>query len=479
MKFGVSPSGIYRSSADPAVGSPTSSGALQHYSAMFADSRKWLQSGWLDYLAPQVYWYIAQAGSDYKLLVPWWNNYAFGRHIYTGLADYKMNTAGWTSPSQIADQIAINRANANVFGQVHFRHTFLQNNPLNYRTDLKDNIYRKPALLPAMPWKDNVQPQTPVAITPSLNADCSVSLSWTAPETGTGDFDKVRRYAVYRSEQNSIDTEDAANLVGITNAAETAYTDRTAEPGKFYFYSVTTLNRLHHESAAANTASSDTEAPTVQVQGITRSLLGGTISIAAAEVDNGSTDNWGIASLALDRTDFSCSNIGDNQVVLTATDKAGNASSASATVTVLGAVPAPAIAVSRADDTATGQPANTIVLGYGAQSVTLTASDASAGSASGFVWTPGDGLSGTNGASTQFTPLAPGSYALRVQAANQYGCRADTTVTIPVIDARCKGNKVLVCKSTGSGSNPAQELCVPDNAVPAHLKGGAVLGACS
>ena len=46
---------------------------LQHYSAMFADSRKWLQSGWLDYLAPQVYWYIGQAGSDYKLLVPWWN----------------------------------------------------------------------------------------------------------------------------------------------------------------------------------------------------------------------------------------------------------------------------------------------------------------------------------------------------------------------------------------------------------------------
>ena len=59
MKFGVSPSGIYRSSTDPAVGSPTSSGASQHYSSMFADTRKWIQQGWVDYLAPQLYWAIA------------------------------------------------------------------------------------------------------------------------------------------------------------------------------------------------------------------------------------------------------------------------------------------------------------------------------------------------------------------------------------------------------------------------------------
>ena len=67
----------------------------------------------------------------------------------------------------------------------------------------------------------------------------------------------------------------------------------------------------------ANTVSSDSEAPVVKTQDITRSLLGGTVSITAAEVDNGSADNWGIASLALDKTDFSCRDIGSNQVVLT------------------------------------------------------------------------------------------------------------------------------------------------------------------
>jgi len=80
VKFGISPSGIYRSdpafpngTANPSVGSWTATGAFQHFSSSFADTRKWLQSGWLDYLAPQLYWFIGQTGSDYQLLLPWWD----------------------------------------------------------------------------------------------------------------------------------------------------------------------------------------------------------------------------------------------------------------------------------------------------------------------------------------------------------------------------------------------------------------------
>lgn len=472
VKFGVSPSGIYRSSTDPAIGSPTSAGALQHYSAMFADSRKWLQSGWLDYLTPQIYWYIGQAGSDYKLLVPWWNENAFGRHIYVGLADYKMGTAGWTSPTQIADQIAMNRASSNVYGQVHFRHAFLAANTLNYRTDLKNNIYNKPALLPAMPWKDDVRPEVPVAVTASMNEDGSVALSWARPPDGLNELDKVRRYAVYRSEQRDIDIENADYLVGITNADDATYTDRTVEVGKFYYYSVTALNRLHHESAAASTVSNDTEAPVVRAQDISRSLLGGTVSITAAEVDNGSTDNWGIDSLSLNKTEFSCSNIGDNPVILSATDKAGNSASAPAVVKVLGVIPSPAIEVA-------GLTGAAMTLGYGPQVATLNATDGAPSSTSSFAWTPGDGLSATNGASVQFVPTAAGTFAFKVQAANQNGCRAVATVTIPVIDARCGTDKVMLCKTTGSSSNSSTQLCVSPNAVPAQLRSGATLGACT
>ena len=476
VKFGISPSGIYRSSTDPAVGSPTSAGALQHYSAMFADSRKWLQMGWVDYLAPQVYWYIGQAGSDYQLLVPWWNENAFDRHMYIGLADYKMNTAGWTSPAQIANQIAMNRGSSHIAGQIHFRHAFLQQNALGYRTDLKDNIYNKPAMLPAMLWKDSTVPAATGELSSSLNDNGSLTLTWSRAE-GADEFDKARRYAIYRSEQPNIDLENRDNLLALTDNNETSYTDGAIAAGKYYYYAVTALNRLHHESAASNTTSNDKQAPVVQTRAIERTLVAGNVSITADEVDNGSTDNWGIESRSVSPNSFSCSAIGNNEVVLSVTDKAGNVATAPATVTVLGAVPQPQVAVSRSDTTGTNAPANTIVLGYGAQSLTLTASDAASGSISSYTWSPAAGLSTTSGAVTQFTPTAAGSYTFAVQASNQNACSAAGSVTIPVIDARCGGgNKVKVCKKAGQSSH---EICVSPNAVPAHLKKDATLGSCS
>ena len=478
VKFGISPSGIYRSSTDPAIGSPTSAGASQHFLHMFADSRKWLQSGWVDYLAPQVYWFIGQTGSDYKLLVPWWNENAFGRHMYVGLADYKMNTAGWTNPAQIANQIALNRASSNIAGQVHFRHAFLAANPLGYRTDLKDNIYNKPALLPAMPWKDSTVPTAAIELTSVLNGDGSLTLSWTRAPSGTDEFDKARRFAVYRSEQPNIDLENRDNLLGLTSTNETTYTDRAIASGKYYYYLVTALNRLHHESAPANTVSNDKEAPTVRTRELVRTLMAGSVSISAAEVDNGSTDNWGIASTSLNKSNFTCSDIGSNQVVLSVTDKAGNVGSAPALVKVLGVVPQTSIALSRSDTTMTGAPANTIVLGYGAQSLTLSATDGAPGSLSSFAWSPAQGLSSATGAVTQFTPTATGSFTFAVQAQNQNGCSATSAVTIPVIDARCDGDKVSVCKMTGSAKHPSNQLCVSANAVAAHLRKGASLGSC-
>jgi len=51
-------------------------------------------------------------------------------------------------------------------------------------------------------------------------------------------------------------------------------------------------------------------------------------------INNGTTDNCTVASLSLDNSSFTCSNLGANTVTLTATDESGNKNSATATVTV-------------------------------------------------------------------------------------------------------------------------------------------------
>lgn len=463
VKFGVSPSGIYRSSTDPAIGSPTSAGASQHYVSNFADTRAWLRAGWVDYLAPQVYWYIGQTGSDYKLLVPWWNENAFGRHMYIGLADYKMGTTGWTDPKQVASQIALNRAQPQIAGQIHFRHAFLQANPLGYRTDLQQNVYQRPALIPPMPWKSTVAPQAPSGLR-ATQSDNAVVLSWTQADDGRDELDKARQFAVYRSADAGIDIEASHNLLGVTRGLANAYADTKVQPGQYYYYTVTALNRLSNESGASNVVSNDFEPPVVRTRDATVTLANGEASLQPADIDGGSSDNWGIASLSASPTRFSCADIGARRVVLSAVDKAGLSASAEATVTVLGRVPQPLIAAST----------NAITLGYGAQSVTLGASDAGAGTM--LTWTPAAGLV-ANGATASFTPTAAGSYSFSVQAVSENGCAAQARITVPVIDARCGDGKVAVCNKPEKGS--AGTICVAPSAVQAFIRKGETLGSCS
>ncbi|WP_045372309.1 VWA domain-containing protein, partial [Jejuia pallidilutea] len=102
-------------------------------------------------------------------------------------------------------------------------------------------------------------------------------------------------------------------------------------------YTINILDSLGCSTTVNTTLTDGADAipPTAICQNITVQLdAAGNASITAAQVDNGSNDNCGIASLALDVTDFTCANIGDNTVELTVTDNNGNTDSCNATVTV-------------------------------------------------------------------------------------------------------------------------------------------------
>ena len=89
-------------------------------------------------------------------------------------------------------------------------------------------------------------------------------------------------------------------------------------------------------SATATVTVIDNTAPTVITQNITVSLnASGNAIITAAQINNGSSDNCGIASVTVSKTSFDCSNLGDNTVTLTVTDNNGNTSTQTATVTIV------------------------------------------------------------------------------------------------------------------------------------------------
>ncbi len=65
----------------------------------------------------------------------------------------------------------------------------------------------------------------------------------------------------------------------------------------------------------------------------------GMVSITAADVDGGSTDACGIAGISIDIMDFTCADIGPNNVTLTVTDNNGNMSTCVGVVTVIDDIP--------------------------------------------------------------------------------------------------------------------------------------------
>ena len=80
MKFGISPFGIWR------PGNPKGIDGLDSFSELYADSRKWWSSGWVDYLAPQLYWPIDSKEHSFPTLLKWWADQNLQhRHLWPGL----------------------------------------------------------------------------------------------------------------------------------------------------------------------------------------------------------------------------------------------------------------------------------------------------------------------------------------------------------------------------------------------------------
>lgn len=128
IQFGISPAGIWASNTLNPAGSATTSTYSSYYN-MYADSRGWVKSGWVDYIAPQIYWEAGHKTADFTALLNWWSDVVSGTDVklYVGLADYKTLEAKsadspWYDGAEIARQISACAAKTQVAGTIHFRY---------------------------------------------------------------------------------------------------------------------------------------------------------------------------------------------------------------------------------------------------------------------------------------------------------------------------------------------------------------------
>ncbi|NUN08117.1 MAG: family 10 glycosylhydrolase [Ignavibacteriaceae bacterium] len=250
VKFGISPFGIWRNQSTDPLGSATS--GFQAYDQQFADSRKWVQMGWLDYIAPQVYWNIGYAPAKYEVLVPWWANNSFQRHLYIGMAAYKINSSTqdtlWFNPTQMPTQLRLNRNTPNVRGQIFFSSKSITNNPLGFQDSLRQKLFKYPALIPEMPWLDSIAPNEPASVS-TVKDSTRITISWSTPPAAS-DGDLPYYYLVYKfPNQDSVDFSDLKYLYKRLKSDSLKLVDsRPAGSQNEVIYGLTALDRLHNET---------------------------------------------------------------------------------------------------------------------------------------------------------------------------------------------------------------------------------------
>ncbi|WP_445379632.1 glycoside hydrolase family 10 protein [Pseudomonas syringae] len=133
--FGISPAGVWRNKSNDPLGSDTQAGA-SNYDFAYADTRKWVIDGIIDYIAPQVYWPFAREVARYDVITQWWADTVrgTGTALYIGMALYKVGTASAAEPDwtveggvpEMTRQLDLNDSLAEVSGCMFFRHIFLR-----------------------------------------------------------------------------------------------------------------------------------------------------------------------------------------------------------------------------------------------------------------------------------------------------------------------------------------------------------------
>ncbi len=221
LKIGATPFGIYKNKLN-AEGS-------EAYYTVYQDSRKWIKNGWVDYLAPQIYWDIENNPRFDTLSVDWEKN-SFGRNIVLGVAAYKPEVS-----KELDKIIALSRA-IGASGTAMFRYNFIRNRQFPE--------YDKFVFPAEMPWLDAHNPLPPINFTVKSDTgkDNKIEMSW-----GKSLSENIKYYSLYQI--NSDEYAENKTLVTLFPAnADFAKFSIKRPKSVIYKFEMCSVNRLWNES---------------------------------------------------------------------------------------------------------------------------------------------------------------------------------------------------------------------------------------
>jgi len=204
-KFGISPFGIWRPGYPAQV-----KNSLDSYANIYADSRLWWNRGWVDYLAPQLYWKSNDAQYGFAGLYQWWKGENLqGRHLWPGIATYRVDSTeekpvrpASESLGQVKLAREMNTA-SHGSGHIHYGVKTIMENRAKVSDVLKASAYSDFALIPESPWM--AKGAVPGAKLEVISeGDTSVTVKW---QTAAADDARVQWWLVQTFDGKSWQTQ--------------------------------------------------------------------------------------------------------------------------------------------------------------------------------------------------------------------------------------------------------------------------------
>lgn len=216
VRFGIAPFGIWRNQKSDPRGSDTR--GLENYDTLYADVLLWDEKGWIDYVAPQLYWELDHKLASSRKLIKWWNDNIKNAQLYIGqdvkrTMDQRDTEAG--RPNELQTKIELSRQYPNVDGNVWWHGYWVTDNYKGVRDELTKKFQSTLALPPS--FGENVTVAAPSDLKVSKR-DGNYYLEWKAPSRGSKEkATDVVKYVVYEFiEGEKVDTGNAEAIISIT-----------------------------------------------------------------------------------------------------------------------------------------------------------------------------------------------------------------------------------------------------------------------
>lgn len=135
LQFGIAPFGIWQNDNGTNGGSAT--GGMEAYSAIYCDALAWMEGGYIDFIAPQIYWQFTTNVARYDTLVRWWNAQCdvYGIPLWISHAIYTYEN--WNNPGEMRNQITFARAENMYRGSLFYGYPQLYGNTLGLTDELR------------------------------------------------------------------------------------------------------------------------------------------------------------------------------------------------------------------------------------------------------------------------------------------------------------------------------------------------------